>query len=303
MGRTFRLRRGAGYLAAILCGVVAVAYPHGASTPAIGARAARPPITVRCGASGGARMPEVCASTVGPHPAALVIDEQVGRVFVLNQGTARQRGGVSVSILDAATGAVLRTTPVGQSPASLAVDARTHRVFVLSAGANASSAPGSARLTTLDARTGRPLRSASPGALSGPIAVAGRLGRLFAIKPVATGYRLAMLDATSLAIQQTSTLFYQPLALALDERHGRVFVVWTEGPYDEYGAVSVFDAATDAVIAPNKVDQEVGAQPGAIVVDATGGFVFVAHQNNINSSGSPRLDGSVAVLAALNGGG
>ncbi len=108
MGRTFRLRRDAGYLAAILCSAGAFTCPHSDSTPASGARAARPPVAARCGVSVVARMLEVCARTVGPHPAALAIDTQAGRVFVLDQGTGRQHGDVSV--LDAATG-VARVSP------------------------------------------------------------------------------------------------------------------------------------------------------------------------------------------------
>ncbi len=301
MGRTFRLRRGAGYLAAILCSAGAVTCPHSDSTPASGVRAARPPVAARCGVSVVARTPEVCASTVGPHPAALAIDAPAGRVFVLDQGTGRQHGDVSV--LDAATGAVLHTTPVGQPPVALAVDARAHRVVVLSAGATAATSTlGIARITTLDAHTGRPLRRASSVGLRGPIAAAGRRGRFFAIRAGATGYRLAMLDATSLTMRQTSPLppnIDPPLALAVDQQHRRVFVVWTAGEYGKLGAVSVFDATTGAVIA---AESDVGPQPGAVVVDGARGLVFVAHQNDISSSGFARSNGGVRVLDATGGG-
>ncbi len=111
-----------------------------------------------------------------------------------------------------------------------------------------------------------------------------------------------MLDATSLTMRQTSPLppnIDPPLALAVDQQHRRVFVVWTAGEYGKLGAVSVFDATTGAVIA---AESDVGPQPGAVVVDGARGLVFVAHQNDISSSGFARSNGGVRVLDATGGG-
>ena len=67
---------------------------------------------------------------LGDSPGPVVVDERAGRVVVL---TSRLLGTInSVSILDARTGAILRTLPVGVAANGMAVvDERTGHVLVL----------------------------------------------------------------------------------------------------------------------------------------------------------------------------
>jgi DNA-binding beta-propeller fold protein YncE len=73
---------------------------------------------------------------VGQNPTALAVDVHTRRVFVVNQGPLYRNGAGtawgygSVSMLDATTGTLLRTTRVGQNPRAVAIDERTGRVFV-----------------------------------------------------------------------------------------------------------------------------------------------------------------------------
>lgn len=73
--------------------------------------------------------------TVGRGARTLAVDESANRAFVLNAGLVDPRsvtryGLGSVSVLDATTGRLLRTTPVGDGPLELLVDERRGHVLV-----------------------------------------------------------------------------------------------------------------------------------------------------------------------------
>jgi DNA-binding beta-propeller fold protein YncE len=74
----------------------------------------------------------------GDHPSALAVDTRRGRVLVADigatDGDGIPRGNGSVALLDAATGAVLRTVGVGVAPGALAVDERSGHVLVVDDG-------------------------------------------------------------------------------------------------------------------------------------------------------------------------
>lgn len=76
--------------------------------------------------------------TLGTDPGFVAVDAQRGRVFVLNGGTASNVNGVvhphddgSISVLDAATGAITRTIPAGGNPGLAAVEPRSGRLTVV----------------------------------------------------------------------------------------------------------------------------------------------------------------------------
>ncbi len=75
---------------------------------------------------------------VGIEPQALAIDARRGRIVVANVAGSDRRsaslGGGSVSIVDARTGATLRTAPLGISPLHLALDTRTGHAIVVGYG-------------------------------------------------------------------------------------------------------------------------------------------------------------------------
>jgi YVTN family beta-propeller protein len=74
----------------------------------------------------------------GGPASAVAIDSRRGRIYVAHADLPYSRGVHSgpgtVSVLDARTGAILRTRPVGIAPTSLAVDERTGQVIVVNAG-------------------------------------------------------------------------------------------------------------------------------------------------------------------------
>jgi hypothetical protein len=66
---------------------------------------------------------------VGASPSLAAVDEQTGRAFVVDW--AGPAAPASVTVLDTATGTLLRTVPIGINPRAVAVDRRAGRFFVL----------------------------------------------------------------------------------------------------------------------------------------------------------------------------
>jgi DNA-binding beta-propeller fold protein YncE len=77
-------------------------------------------------------------TTVGMTPQAIAIDAHAERVYIANAGVQDGRGVVtvrgSVSVLDARSGALLRTLTAGLSPQAVGVDERSGRAFVVDRG-------------------------------------------------------------------------------------------------------------------------------------------------------------------------
>ena len=157
----------------------------------------------------------------GPNPGAVAIDRRVGRVFVLNTPFGIPGGGMprsTVGVLDAATGALLRTTTVGRMDGlgmagSLAVDETTGRAFVLNSGDHSVSV-----LATAD---GRLLGTvALPGAPAA-VAVDARRHRVF----VATTRgdtrvgAVAVLDSATDRVLGTVVVGIAPTQVAMDVQH------------------------------------------------------------------------------------
>jgi YVTN family beta-propeller protein len=139
--------------------------------------------------------------TVAPHPATAVVDEQTGRVFVMHGrgstlgayssfvATFHQVGQVGVTMLDARTGAVLRTLSVGGSvgddpvgwapPTNSAVDVRRGRVFVINRFDPGGTGDGS--VSVLDARSGSLLHTIGVGRHPISLAVDEATARLFVV--------------------------------------------------------------------------------------------------------------------------
>jgi YVTN family beta-propeller protein len=174
----------------------------------------------------------------------------------------------TVSMLDAATGAPLRTIPVGPHPAVAVVDDLTGRVFVVHGRAGTRGTYSTFNdyqqvgVTMLDARTGAVLRSLPVGgstandfvgqALGTNITVDARRGRVFVINQVGVAQAdqnhgtISVLDATSGRVLRTIGVGRHPISLTVDESTDRLFVVNTNlgcHPGACHGSVTVIDTA------------------------------------------------------------
>ncbi len=160
---------------------------------------------------------------VGHLPHAVAVDARTARVFVTNIGAVDKEttpvGAGTVSVLDAHTGAVLRTVSVGTGPFTLVVAERTTRAFIINA------LDGS--VTLLDARSGGVVRRVVVGRLPLAAAVATLTNRVFIINHNSDS--VSVLDAADGHVMQTEVvgtdLAAAPSAVAIDEHTGRVFVV------------------------------------------------------------------------------
>jgi len=157
-------------------------------------------------------------------PYALAVDEHTNRVF------AADTLGGTMSVLDAASGRLLRTTrlPASANPSAPLVDARTGRVFVVDGTGVAMFEAASGRLLHTVAVPARP--GMSPAL---HLAVGDHTGRVFAVAPDAGVVRV--LDGWSGRVLRTVHVGAE--GVAVDERIGHAFVV---NPADN--SVSMLDA-------------------------------------------------------------
>jgi len=140
----------------------------------------------------------------------LAVDARAGRVLGLVEARA------DVVVLDARTGAVVRTVTVGQNPDALVIDAGTGRAFIADGGAGAVQVRGT--------RRGGYVRSVPVG--PAPL-VALDARRHLIVAASDTG--LVVLDARSGRVLQRLPLTLDADALVVDERTGHALVVSVGG--------------------------------------------------------------------------
>jgi len=176
--------------------------------------------------------------TVGVNPVAMIADSVSGRVFVLSSGYGNAAGAVSV--LDARTGDVMRTTPLGHFALRMAVAGQAGRVFV--------SNEMTGGINVLDTRTGRllgviPAGSVGPGA---GLVVAKRTDRVFVSHFQSN--KVVTLDARTGRVLRTVPLACAPQVGVVDEHTGRVFVPCEGVNGRPAPRIVVFDARSGAFV-------------------------------------------------------
>lgn len=201
---------------------------------------------------------------VGRGPFAVAVDTRTRHVFVASGGltiAGQILGPGSVSMLDATTGALLRTTPLPSTrgfgplsdPQALAVDERSNRVFVALNRRAAATTAG----------------TEGPGLVS-------------------------ILDATTGALLHTTVVGFLPWAVVVDERANRAFVsyegYWGYAQDTQGGGVSVLDATTGAVVRTMQLGPREGAS--VLALDAQRDRVYVGARRVI------LLDGATGVVRA-----
>jgi len=203
--------------------------------------------------------------SIGLCPQKVALDAQTNRLFITNAGvTDQQRAGTgrgTVSVLDATTGAVLRTVRVGVWPYALAVDARAGRVYVTNRGESS--------LSVLDATTGAVLRTITMAPCPWAIAVAEQTERAFITtcrsSSDADFGSVSVLDMRRGTIVRTvPRAGGDPIVVCVRTR--RVFV-------SGFNRVYVLDAATGALLRSTGVE---GGSNSVMAVDERSGHVFVA---------------------------
>lgn len=217
---------------------------------------------------------------VGTNPAIVAVDARDRHVFVVNEGAlvADKTGETllpvapgNATMIDEATGRVLRTMPVGQTPVAVAVNMSARRVFVLNAGRIDTSAGVTASgssVTILDAMTGAAVRTVNVGRIPVTLSAVGAYPtarQALAVDPltrqvfvvVPTG--LIVLDGATGTIRRRIALDGAPSLVTVDSQARRVYV---GNAYDDAlasaggttgdassGSLAVLDLDTDRALA------------------------------------------------------
>jgi len=243
---------------------------------------------------------------VGQNPALVVVAPRIGRAFVANQGSyADTSTGGTVSVLDTATGQVLRTVPVGWAPVDAAIDTRTRRVFMVNSYMKNTFNRATGTVSVLDATSGRVLRTIDVGRLPAAVAVDEQAGRVFVLNALNGG--VSVLDATSGRVLRTIPLGRHdyPLVLsrgtlALDTRRGHGFALVADtngGTMPVRTGVAMFDTRRGTLLRTLRV----GRFAQQVVVDEATGRAFVASSNCGASGAATVVNLCVGVLDAATG--
>jgi DNA-binding beta-propeller fold protein YncE len=197
----------------------------------------------------------------------VAVDMRRGHVFATGYNGASGVG--TVRMLDATSGAVLRTVTLDQSPSPgpVAVDERSGHAFVLDRGIDSFS--------IIDAASGRVLHSINVGAQTYPQAVAadGHAGRVFvAVSVESSAGRVRELDVRGGRILHTVMVGWNPIALVVAVRAGRVFAVNAGSTASgSTGSISVLDATSGRLVRTVRL----GMLPHAAAVDERAGRLVV----------------------------
>jgi YVTN family beta-propeller protein len=225
----------------------------------------------------------------------VAVDDRTQRVFVANSGDSLHEG--SVSVLDAASGAVVRTVSPGVHPVAVAIDSQRGRVFVAN--------NGSGSVSILDAATGAVLRTIPVEGRPALVAVDARRARVFVAADMGEHGAVSTLEETTGRLLRTAPIAGIPAVLVADAQSGHVFV----GPTSEGGAIagrlSILDATSGAVLRSIDLLRAEGVALGdldvhGLAVDARTGHLFVAwtgtYQVEPTASGVSMLDAASGAL-------
>lgn len=244
----------------------------------------------------------------------LALAPAIRRAYVSSTVTTRS-GAMAISfisIVDTATGAVVRTiaAPPQTAPLALAVDERANRLFVVDGANTTLTLDGNkGRVVVLDARSGAPIAEGLVNRGPMAIAVDERLGRAFVASRsvdrngVQHGpSRLSVLDSNNGRVLHTIAI---PPAMAggmaVDATTDRLFVLVDSIPVqDPYiGRVATIDARTGRVIGIATV----GSLPRDMIVTTvpTGRHGAMAERVFVLNAGYPPANGGISVLDGRTG--
>ncbi len=198
---------------------------------------------------------------LGRYPSAIAVDGPAGHAFIADALAD------TVTMVDTASGAVLRTVVVGRAPSAVAVDPRTGRAFVLNGGDDSVS--------LLATRTGTVLRAISlPNAVA--LAVDEDSGHVVVVSnSYASPGQVTLLDARSGRLLRRvpvgGALGLVLGGLAIDGPAHRVVLTNCAD-----GTVSVLDTVSGGVVGTRRV----GGCPAGVAVDERTGHAVVTNKSD-----------------------
>jgi len=235
------------------------------------------------------------------HPRGVAVDNRTAHAFVTSDSD-NSIGG-HVTMLDATSGALLRTVALPLMPGALALDPRAARVYVV--GATDTASDGA--VSILDARSGRLLRTITLPLLTRGIAVDERDGRVY-VGSAGAGYTgsrgvVTVLDATTGRRLHTVSVTGDPWALAVDDWTRHLVIAgfrWVTAGGGGYATthLTTLDAGSGHVIRDLALGR-VGIS--ALTVDDHAGRAVALTNNFFGSSGVNPNSGAVQILDTTTG--
>lgn len=205
-------------------------------------------------------------TTVSPVPldpsGAPVVDEKTGRVFFA-ENSASDR----VAMLDARSGALLRSISVDGAPVAAALDVVAGRVLVVIAG------PVRNTVSVLDARTGAVLRSAALPWTPTGIAVDVKTHRAFVT--YSNSMQVSVLDSTSGAL-----LLSTRVRADVENFYGRIAQATPQPGAEQPPTIARVDSARGWVVVTVPIisdddGSEVGSEQLSVLDSRTGSVIHV----------------------------
>jgi len=208
-----------------------------------------------------------------PNANALAIDVRRNRILA---SVASTENGATLDILDAKSGALLRSRAIGQFAESIVADEQTGHTFVM----------GGAGISMLDTTNGKLLHYAPVGmSLNCRDAIVNRrIARLYVLSldwsnngTITGSGHVFVLDSRKGTLLHTLAVHW-PTSMAVDELTGHIFIT-SSGPQDASGTLAgagnldVFDGLTGAVLQTIPI----GISPESVSVDSRTRHVLVAN--------------------------
>lgn len=239
------------------------------------------------------------AVPVGYLPEAAVVDEQSGRVFVLNQNNALGQKHATISVLDAESGQVVGHIAVGQNfnqqpnAHALAIDGRHNRIL-----ASVASTENGAALDIVDAKSGALVQSRATGQFAESIVADEQTGHAF----VMGGAGISMFATTSGKLLHYAAVgrFLNVRDAVVNRRTGQLFVLswdWNNGgTIGNSGHVFIVDMRKGALLRTLVV-----SWPTSMAVDELTGHVLITSSGPQDANGTLAGSGSLGVFDGLTG--
>ncbi len=241
---------------------------------------------------------------VGTNPRHIAVDDSAGRVFVVNDGggnprTASPAEKGSLSILDAATGALLRTVPLGWAPTAAVVDRHTGLVFIGShTGAMSAQGP---IVTVINGHTGAVIRTLPLGAYGFPaLTVSAGTDRVVATD----GNTVWMLDAGTGAPR---AVIHNTGGVAVADSVSKHIFVAAPGTGSTGststaggGSVQELDGRTGKILRII-LEREGYWAPAQMVDDAAKRWLLILHRGPYDDIGNPTGPGFLSIVDIASG--
>jgi len=235
------------------------------------------------------------------HPHGVVVDNHTGHAFVTSYSDTRIGG--HVAMLDATSGALLRTVALPLLPGALALDSRAARAYVV--GATDTANDGA--VSILDTHSGTLLRTTTLPPLTRGIAVDEQAGRVY-VSSAGAGYTgsrgvVSVLDARTGRQVRTVAVDGDPWVLAVDDRTRHLVIaryLWVTAGGGGYVTthLTTLDARSGRVIRDLALGR-VGIS--ALTVDDHAGRAVALTNNFFGSSGVNPNSGAVQILDTTTG--